>query len=490
MALSISNLIGAGAKTALGVINPGLLPVMGAYGAFKKKQQTQNSGFGSPVDPNKSVQSGGLTMLNQGSTPYANQAVAQPPTAPVSTSTPLATTQTAPRMASTAYPTATKGVIDYPTVVKEITKKAQPSASQRGYLSDLGKTALGNKEIGDRARQLSEKYGSEIARIGQLGAGAVAGHLSTGTNVVGSGNAAIASQSASQRMNALGQGLQAELQGTGQQLTGQQQTALAQAQALQGANVQQSQQLGGLTNAAGFMQPAPASYGQTVFDPLTGTYKGGGGNLDPNNVASQLAQKVLSGQMTYEQAVSSLGYAGSAGQQFLNSALQQAQPGFNAPLATAQVGGQAGVIGSLPLLKSSETAAQGIKDQIVTYLASNPELNPTALVKANFVDQWVKGELSSPKYQTLYNLLNEYTNTLTPILGVGGSTTNLKTEIAQSFINAAASGQSIAQVLDGIQNMSRSKIQNLESGALGGGTVSSPFINGGGGTGSGGVFDW
>ena len=80
--------------------------------------------------------------------------------------------------------------------------------------------------------------------------------------------------------------------------------------------------------------------------------------------------------------------------------------------------------------------------------------------------------MTDPKYQTLFNYLNEYTSTLAPILGVGGSATNLKTEIAQSFVNAQASGASIKEVLNNIESLADNKIQNLKSGAVGGGVVS------------------
>ena len=105
------------------------------------------------------------------------------------------------------------------------------------------------------------------------------------------------------------------------------------------------------------------------------------------------------------------------------------------------------------------------------------------------MQQWIQGkQLTDPKYQTLFNYLNEYTSTLAPILGVGGDPTNLKTQIAQSFINAAASGQSIKTVLENMQGLSKGKIQDIRSGATGGGVVSSPTT--GTGTGSGGLFDW
>ncbi len=354
---------------------------------------------------------------------------------------------------------------------------SRASHTQEKILDELRQTASGNAEIGNRALETSKMYGDQIAKVGNLGAGAVAGDLSTGSNIVGSGNAAIASQSASSRMEALANAQNAALQGTQQQLTGQGQQANALNQALTGANTQQSQRISGLSSAASYAQPSPAGYGQTVFDPLTGSYGGGQGNLDPQTTANQLAQQVKSGQMTYEQAVSSLGYAGGAGQQFLNNALGG---GFNAPQSTANIQGQANVVGNLPAMQSADIAAEGVKNKINTYLQQNTGLNVSDLAVGNKLQQWIEGkQLTDPKYQTLFNYLNEYTNTLAPILGVGGDPTNLKTEIAQSFINAAASGQSISEVLENMQSLSRGKIQDLRSGATGGGVVSSPQAGGG-----------
>lgn len=357
-------------------------------------------------------------------------------------------------------------------LVERISDKSETSEEQRRIQKKLEAEALANKGIGEEARRLSAMYGDEIQKLGKLGAGAVAGDLSTGSNVVGSGNAAIASQSVSQRMQALGEAQAAALEGTGQQLTGQQQVTNALSQTLGSANTQQQQGISGLSSAAGFAQPSPAGYGQTTFNPLTGGFTSGQAGLDPTAAANQLAQAVRSGQMTYEQAVSSLGYAGGAGQQFLNQALGQ---GFNIPQSTATIEGQSAVIGQLPGLESAHTAAGGIKNKITTYLAANPSLNPTELAVGNKLQQWIEGkQLTDPKYQTLFNYLNEYTSTLAPILGVGGDATNLKTEIAQSFINAAASGQSIAEVLENMQQLSEGKLQDIRSGATGGGVVSSP----------------
>jgi len=376
-----------------------------------------------------------------------------------------------------------KGILPPPTkfgsIVGDIQNASGQSDDQRRLLYAIEQASNKNREVGANAAAKAEQYGSEIARIGKLGAGAVAGNLSTGSNVVGSGNAAIASQSASQRMSALGEGLAAELQGTGQQLTANEQQTTGLTSALSGANTGQQLQLTGLGSAATFAQPATAGYGQTVFDPLTGQFTGGSGGLDPQGVATQLAQAVRSGQMTYEQAVSSLGYAGGAGQQFLNNALG---PGFNAPQSSATIAGQTGVLSQLPMMEAADVAAEGIKNKIGSYLSNNPQLNPSDLAVGNKLQQWIEGkQLTDPKYQTFFNYLNEYTNTLAPILGVGGDPTNLKTEIAQSFVNAAASGQSITEVLENMQRLSRGKIQDLRSGATGGGVVSSAGSYGAGG---------
>jgi hypothetical protein len=396
--------------------------------------------------------------------------------------------QTTPIKGMVTPPTAAKTTPSnsFQGIVNSLINTSSPTKTQTGLLSDIQKGGKRSSEIGGDAKAIADKYAAEINRVGQLGAGAVAGNLSTGTNVVGSGNAAIASQSASSRIEALANALTSELSGNQQALTGNESYIAALTNALGGANTQQQLTQSGLGSAATYAQPSTAGYGQTVFDPLTGTFTGGSDGLNPQAVATQLADQVRSGRMTYEQAVSSLGYAGGAGQQFLNNALG---PGFNPAFSSATIAGQAGVLQQLPQLEAADVAAEGIKNKITTYLTDNPQLNPSAIAKANVLQQWIEGkQLSDAKYQTLFNYLNEYTNTLAPILGVGGDPTNLKTEIAQSFINAAASGASIAEVLENMQGLSRGKLQDFRSGAMGGGVMSNP--NTGGGTGTGGLYSF
>lgn len=86
-----------------------------------------------------------------------------------------------------------------------------------------------------------------------------------------------------------------------------------------------STKTGALQNLASLQTSSPASYGQTVFNPATGQYEdpsgSGSGSMNPQQNAQTFAQQIMSGAMTYEQAVSSLGYAGNAGKTFLDQAI-------------------------------------------------------------------------------------------------------------------------------------------------------------------------
>lgn len=167
--------------------------------------------------------------------------------------------------------TSFRGILDSILGASKVTKE------QERTRKEMERIAAGNKAIGDEAKRVSDMYGQEIARVGTLGAGAVAGNLSTGSNVVGSGNAAIASQSASQRMNALGTAQAAALKGTEQQLTAQEQQANAFNPSLQASLTQQQQQLSGLGTAGGLAQPVQVPYSNQFIDPMSGQSAGGAG---------------------------------------------------------------------------------------------------------------------------------------------------------------------------------------------------------------------
>lgn len=381
---------------------------------------------------------------------------------------------------------------------ESLVSASKPTNTQTGLIGDLRGTARGNFGIGEEARRISDQYAPEIARVGGLGAAAQAGYNSSGTNVVGAGNAAIASQSASQRMAALAQGQEAALKGTAQQLTAQEQAAGAFGTALGGANTQQAQQLSGLGQAANLAQPQVAAYGQTVFNPLTGEYEGNGGL--PPEVMQQYAQMAANGQ--YAAIPSSITSNPVLSAQ-LNVLAQQMNPGYN-PIAstaygnvastniqnlgTAQTAGQAagiqalagaggigqaqgmqaiaaapgitqaGQYGQIAAYKSSMQQGQQLAAQLDDLLRTF-NLNPSNVNVVNAGIQKIAANTSDPQYQMLSNYLadvaSRYAQVLTP---PGGSATDMTRSIASSMINATASGKSIRDVLQSLDQQAQAVI--------------------------------
>lgn len=311
-------------------------------------------------------------------------------------------------------------------------------------------------EAAKKAQTIADEYGARIAETGSRGAGMRAGQLTTGTSPVAEGNAAVTAQTTAALQSALAAGETAALQGV--------QTGINANTA--GANA--------LNMAGNLAAPQVTAYGQTSFNPVTGQFDGGG-SLPPE-VMQQYATMAANGQYS---AIPSFITSNPVLNAQLNTAAKAINPAYS-PVASL---GASSVLQGIPAMQSANTAAEGIKNTINTYLAANPTLNASDLAAGNILNQWIQGkQLTDPKYQVLFNYLNEYTNTLAPILGVGGDPTNLKTQIAASFINAAASGQSISQVLDAMSKLADNKIKDLQVGAIGGTTSvanTTPSVGGG-----------
>ena len=253
-------------------------------------------------------------------------------------------------------------------------------------------------------------------------------------------------------------------------------------QAVTAATTQQGQQINAAGQAAGLAQPQVTSQGMTSFSPYAGQFTGQ--NSQTNTIES-LAQDVANNRKTPAQAEALLA-GGAVVNAQLDAAIKKINPSYNRAVSESQTNTLAGIVP----METANTAAKGIKNTINNFIDANPQLNQVDAAVVNSAQQWLQGkQLADPKYQTLFNYLNEYTSTLTPILGVGGSSTNLKTEIAQSFVNAQAKGSSIKEVLNNIESLADNKIANLKSGAVGGGVVSGGNTNSGGNNGGSG-FGW
>lgn len=408
---------------------------------------------------------------------------------PTAATAPLATPQPAP---STGQDLGSfKGLV---STTANTALSGSPDANN--YSKEAADYGAGAIPIGQQAIDIAKQFGQKYADVGTAGAKFQAGQLTTGTTPVAEGNAAITAQTTAAQQQALAEGETAALKGLDEQLTAQNQ---AQTGALGAAGVSattRGQTLSTLGNLAGLVQPSTVTPGQAVFNPATGEFTGGG-DLGAGNIAQNWAS-FLAGGGDPNQVPASVSGNSVLWNQVLQGAKAQ-NPNFDVNTALGQASGRqavgaaggtgaAQVLAQLPSLESANTAAKGIEQTITQFLQDNPKLNTSPLAVGNAAQQWLQGkQLADPTYQTLFNYLNEYTNTLAPILGVGGDPTNLKTEIAKSFINAQASGQSIAQVLQSIGTLADQKIQNIRSGATGGGVVSSGTNNG---TTSGDIFNW
>jgi uncharacterized coiled-coil protein SlyX len=229
-------------------------------------------------------------------------------------------------------------------VLSDLRNLSTSTKEQNRVRKEMEEVARGNRAIADNAARLSEQYGSEIARVGQLGAGAVAGNLSTGSNVVGSGNAAIASQSASQRINALVAGQTAALKGTEQQLTAQEQTLEGLNPSLNASLTQQQTGVTGLSNAGNLAQPVQVPYSNQFINPTTGQSAGGAGlggyaGYNAAQTAIELAAQYPDAGVQYDANLSPEANLARIQQAITGSATYQ-RGAFGAAGANSYIGGQ------------------------------------------------------------------------------------------------------------------------------------------------------
>lgn len=192
--------------------------------------------------------------------------------------------------------------------------------------------------------------------------------------------------------------------------------------AMQTATGQQQTQQQGLGAAAGLAAPQPYGITTTPYQPVTGTF----------------------GTMP---------------------------GGTSGPFGAGQVEENIKIGGQYQQASTAANVAKGYEDTIKNYMVQN-NLNPSDLTVANGVIQWLKGQVGDPKYLTLANYINEYSNNAATALGMsGGNVTDFKLGIAQSLLNPKASAQSMSEVLTNNAKAIQDKLANMKSTATGGGQV-------------------
>ena len=438
--------------------------------------------------------------------PTGNSGSSATVTPPPVVTNPPAVVATPTKVAEPTETKKVKGIIPPPNPLKETTdelrRKAEIKREQDRINRQLEEQSRKGEEIGRRAGEISDMYGNKIAEVGRLGAGAVAGAKSTGTEVVGRGNAQLASESASNRIASLSAAQTAALQGTQQQLTGAEQGITGLTNVMQAMNTQQQTGVNALGIAGNLAMPSPTQYGQTVFDPLTGGFTGAGGQMDPAVQAQSLAQQVMSGAMTYDQAASSLGYAGNVGTNFLNNAITQA--GGNPLNLQAQGAGQQANVAT-QTTAGTDIARQGLQQATTDYISMTTAaefahtqagavsniLEQTGLNNISSTDynkalNTLKGRFSDVNYQSLNTALIEAQQAYSTLLASTGGTPSGRESQALSVLDINSSAAAINASIQELENAVSRRLsaqygalqqynQNLGTGATTGGGAGGGF---------------
>lgn len=301
---------------------------------------THTTEYHAPVQP---ATPGLLTSSAQSPT-YAEGGHAIIPTLPQTEQT------SAPSQSTSAGATATQSQLQtqqtpptFQGLLSTLTNSAlQGSPTAQGLIGQTSSAAQG--AYGTGASQLADAYGkaqdfqSQYVQNQQQEADALAQNRLNPIPIGDqAGREAVLQNQYLARQNALASGLQGEsnlanigLSGQGQGLSG---LGTASGQAVTG----QGQTLSGLTSALGAAQPQLAGFNQQVFNPLTGQFAGG---TSLNDAVSTITQRVQSGQMSYDQAVTSLGGYGQGG---INALQQALGPNFNVAQSNALAGVQGAV---------------------------------------------------------------------------------------------------------------------------------------------------
>lgn len=356
------------------------------------------------------------------------------------------------------------------SLTSSLANAANPTHTQTGLVRDLRNAGNANTAIGQQGKAIADLYAPEIGRIGGLGAAAQAGYNSTGTNVVGAGNAAIASQSASQRMAALAQAEQAQLYGVDKQLTAQNQLQSAygasltgantqQAQQLSGlgaagnqANTQQAQQLSGLGAAAGYAQPQLGSIGQVPFNPIDQGQGAVLGSTQPGGVA---AAGQLLGQFQGAQTLGAAPYGAEASN--INTR------GTTATNIAATGAGQA--VQAYNQMNAANTQFEGQASQLLSTLTQYQ--NNGTIPALNQPINRFSGALGSTAVSALNAAFAETQAAYTNLLSSSGGTPTSQDQQAIASLNINSTPQQIATSIQQLQAAARIKLgaaQNLAQG--------------------------
>lgn len=207
------------------------------------------------------------------------------------------------------------------------------------------------------------------------------------------------------------------------------------------ATTGQGQQYSQAQNAANLAQPQLGAFGQGYYNPLDtngGAAGAGGGALNPINNISSLAQQVISGQISPQQAYA-MGGSVPNFQGALNAAIQQANPGFNTANAQGEYDARQAnttTAGTAVTNANAAAYAQNLNpyyqlqntvqnvDQFGNLLLQTMQqggINPSDLKYANSTIANIRSQLSSQQQAQFDNTYASLKSRVSGLLATGGS---------------------------------------------------------------------
>lgn len=252
------------------------------------------------------------------------------------------------------------------------------------------------------------------------------------------------------------------------------------------ATGQQQAQQSGLGTAAGLLAPTVGAYGQTQYLPQNAGQDQGnsGGSLNPINNIGSIAQQVISGQLSPQQAYAMGGNVPNF-QGALNAAIQQAKPGFDtagaqgrydANQSNVTTAGTAPTQANADIYKNSLSQLYDLQnttanvDQFGNLLLSTMQdkngnkINPSDLKYANQTLSQVRNQLSSVQQATFDSTFASLKSRVSGLLAQGGS--EIPTQItadANKIIDGSLPFSSLSAVLSRITTEGNILTKNLQN---------------------------
>ncbi len=221
----------------------------------------------------------------------------------------------------------------------------------------------------------------------------------------------------------------------------------------------------GLGNAAGLMAPIQVPYSTQLLNPTNGESIGGaaGGNIQ--QAAQSIAQRVASGQMSYDAGVSALAGYGAMAPQALLAALPS---GFNVQESNANAAAQAASIQQTGTLGGQITKAADSANQALSKLEQDfqklSSLQTGGIPATNNIANWIAAQFGQEALSAYTTTLHDARAQIQGVLSTaGGMTPTGAGEAAQTYLPDNMTPAQFASKVAAARELVRQKVSAFTS---------------------------